>query len=56
MSKFPVGEQVESVGHESDAVVAVFPAVDGTIGYAVDTIGNLLAENPGFIFARRGSA
>jgi hypothetical protein len=41
MSKFAVGEQVENVAndHESGTVVAVFPTVDGSFRYAVDTEG-----------------
>jgi hypothetical protein len=41
MSKFAVGEQVENVtnDHESGTVVAVFPTVDGSFRYAVDTEG-----------------
>jgi hypothetical protein len=41
MSKFAIGEQVENVAndHESGAVVAVFPTVDGSFRYAVDTEG-----------------
>ena len=41
MSKFAIGEQVENVAddHESGPVVAVFPTVDGSFRYAVDTDG-----------------
>jgi hypothetical protein len=40
MSKFVIGEQVENVNdHESGTVVAVFPTVDGSFRYAVDTEG-----------------
>jgi hypothetical protein len=41
MSKFAIGEQVENVGndHETGTVVAVFPTVDGSFRYAVDTEG-----------------
>jgi hypothetical protein len=41
MSKFAIGEQVENVAndHESGTVVAVFPTVDGSFRYAVDTEG-----------------
>jgi hypothetical protein len=41
MSKFAIGEQVENVtnGRESGMVVAVFPTVDGSFRYAVDTEG-----------------
>jgi len=41
MSKFAIGEQVENVAddHESGPVIAVFPTVDGSFRYAVDTDG-----------------
>ena len=41
MSKFAIGEQVENVANdrESGKVVAVFPTVDGSFRYAVDTEG-----------------
>jgi hypothetical protein len=41
MSKFAIGEQVENVanGRELGTVVAVFPTVDGSFRYAVDTEG-----------------
>jgi hypothetical protein len=41
MSKFAIGEQVKNVanGRESGKVVAVFPTVDGSFRYAVDTEG-----------------
>ena len=41
MSKFAIGEQVENVAddHEAGPVVAVFPTVDGSFRYAVDTSG-----------------
>ena len=41
MSKFAIGEQIETVAddHESGTVVAVFPTVDGSFRYAVDTEG-----------------
>ena len=41
MSNFAIGEQVENVAndHESGAVVAVFPAFDGSFRYDVDTEG-----------------
>ena len=41
MSKFAIGEQFEDGAndHESGAVIAVFPTVDGSFGYAVDTEG-----------------
>ena len=41
MSKFAIGQQIETVAddHESGTVVAVFPTVDGSFRYAVDTEG-----------------
>jgi len=41
MSRFAIGERVENVAddHESGTVVAVFPTVDGSFRYAVDTEG-----------------
>jgi hypothetical protein len=41
MSKFAIGEQVENAlgDHGVGAVVAVFPTVDGSFRYAVDTEG-----------------
>ena len=41
MSKFAIGAQVENVAndHETGTVVAVFPTVDGSVRYAVDTEG-----------------
>jgi hypothetical protein len=41
MSKFAIGAQVENVtnDHETGTVVAVFPTVDGSFRYAVDTEG-----------------
>jgi hypothetical protein len=41
VSKFAIGEQVENVvdDHVSGTVVAVFPTVDGSFRYAVDTEG-----------------
>jgi len=41
MSKFVIGEQVENARDDSElgAVVAVFPTVDGSFRYAVDTEG-----------------
>lgn len=41
MSKFAIGEQVEIVAddHESGPVVAVFPTIDGSFRYAIDTSG-----------------
>ena len=63
MSKFAIGEQVEIVAddHESDTVVAVFPAVAGSFGYAVGTGGYgarrfFTAEKLAFNLTRRGTA
>ena len=41
MSKFAIGEQVENISNsrESGTIVAVFPTVDGSFRYAVDTEG-----------------
>ena len=41
MSKFAIGEEVENaVGqHEVGKVIAVFPTIDGSFRYAVDTEG-----------------
>lgn len=41
MAKFAIGEHVDHVAHdhEGGTVVAVFPTVDGTFRYAVDTDG-----------------
>ena len=41
MSKFAIGEQVDNAAddHESGTVIAVFPTVDGSFRYAVDTEG-----------------
>jgi hypothetical protein len=41
MSKFAIGAQIETVAddHESGTVIAVFPTVDGSFRYAVDTEG-----------------
>jgi hypothetical protein len=41
MSKFAIGEHVENAlgDHGAGAVVAVFPTVDGSFRYAVDTEG-----------------
>jgi hypothetical protein len=41
MSKFEIGEQVDNAAddHEWGTVIAVFPTVDGTFRYAVDTEG-----------------
>src|SRR5512147_2029170 len=62
MSKFAIGEQVENVanGRESGAVVAVFPTVDGSFRYAVDTEGYgapqfFAEENRAFAVAGRGA-
>lgn len=63
MSKFAVGEQVENVvdDRESGTVVAVFPTVDGSFRYAVDTDGYgalqfFTEERLAFNLARRGAA
>jgi len=63
MSKFAIGEQVENVAddHESGTVVAVFPTVDRSFWYAVDTdsYGALLfftEEKLAFTVTRRGAA
>ena len=61
MSKFAIGEQVENVAddHESGTVVAVFPTVDGSSRYAVDTYGALqffTEEKLAFTVTRRGAA
>ena len=39
MSKFAIGEEVENAAgdHEIGTVVAVFPTVEGSFRYAVDT-------------------
>jgi hypothetical protein len=41
MSKFAIGEEVENAAgdHEIGTVVAVFPTVEGSFRYAVDTEG-----------------
>jgi hypothetical protein len=41
MSKFSVGEEVENAADDHDAgtVIAVFPTVEGSFMYAVDTEG-----------------
>lgn len=41
MSKFAIGEQVDHAAddHELGTVIAVFPTVDGSFMYAVDTEG-----------------
>jgi hypothetical protein len=63
MSKFAIGEQVEKVAddHESGTVVAVFPTVDGSFRYAVDTDGYgalqfFSEEKLAFSLARRSAA
>jgi hypothetical protein len=63
MSKFAIGEQVENVAddHESGTVVAVFPTVDGSFRYAVDTDGYgalqfFTEEKLAFTLNRRGAA
>jgi hypothetical protein len=63
MSKFAVGEHVEIVAEdrESGTVAAVFPAVDGSPGYAADTDGYstlpfFTGEKLAFDVARRGTA
>ena len=63
MSKFAIGEQVENVAddRESGTVVAVFPTVDGTFRYAVDTDGYgalqfFTEEKLAFTVTRRGAA
>ena len=41
MSKFAIGEKVDNAAddHEVGTVVAVFPTIDGSFRYAVDTEG-----------------
>jgi hypothetical protein len=63
MSKFAIGEQVENVAddHESGTVVAVFPTVEGSLRYAVDTEGYgalqfFTEEKLAFTVSRRGAA
>lgn len=63
MSKFAIGVQVENVAddHESGPVVAVFPTVDGSFRYAVDTSGYgalqfFTEEKLTFTVTRRGAA
>ena len=63
MSKFAIGEQVENIAddHESGAVVAVFPTVDGSFRYALDTDGYgalqfFTEEKLAFTVTRRGAA
>jgi hypothetical protein len=62
MAKFAVGEQVENVAndHEAGTVVAVFPTVDGSFRYAVDTEGYgtlqfFAEEKLAFAVTRRGA-
>jgi hypothetical protein len=62
MSKFAIGEQVENVAddHESGAIVAVCPTVDGSFRYAVDTDGygalQFFTEEKLATLTRRGAA
>ena len=63
MSKFAIGEKVENVAddHESGTVVAVFPTVDGSFRYTVDTDGYgalqfFTEEKLAFTLTRRGAA
>jgi hypothetical protein len=63
MSRFAIGEQVENVAddHELGTVVAVFPTVDGSFRYAVDTDGYgarqfFTEEKLAFTVTRRGAA
>ena len=41
MSKFAIGEQVDNAAdnHEGGTIIAVFPTVEGSFRYAVDTEG-----------------
>jgi hypothetical protein len=41
MSKFAIGEKVDStaVNHELGTIIAVFPTIEGSFRYAVDTEG-----------------
>jgi hypothetical protein len=62
MSKFTVGEQVENAAndHETGTVVAVFPTVDGSSRYAVDTEGygtlqGFAEEKLAFAVTRQGA-
>jgi len=55
MSKFAISEQVENVAddQESGTIVAVFPTVDGSFRYVVDTDGygalqSFTEEKPAF--------
>jgi hypothetical protein len=63
MSKFAIGAQIETVAddHESGTVIAVFPTVDGSFRYAVDTEGYgalqfFNEERPAFALTRPGAA
>ena len=63
MSKFAIGEQVENAAddHESGAVVAVFPTVEGSFRDAVDTDGHgalkfFTEDKLAFTLTRRGAA
>ena len=41
MPKFAIGEKVDNAAddHEAGTVIAVFPTIDGSFRYAVDTEG-----------------
>ena len=41
MSKFAIGEKVDNAAdhHEAGTIIAVFPTIDGSFRYAVDTEG-----------------
>ena len=43
MAKFAIGEKVDNAAddHEVGTVVAVFPTIDGSFRYAVDTEGTV---------------
>ena len=63
MPKFAIGEQIENAAddHESGTVVAMFPTVDGSFRYAVDTDGYgalqfFTEEKLAFTVTRRGAA
>ena len=63
MSKFAIGEQIENVAdnHLSGTIVAVFPTVDGSFRYAVDTDGYsalrfFAEEKLAFAVTTRGAA
>ena len=63
MSKFAIGKQVENVADDQGlgTVVAVFPTVDGSFRYAVDTDGYgalrfFTEEKLAFTLTRRGAA